>query len=66
MSYDWYSMDLEEEGERLLKKADKYCPGYFKGPIYSHISRDEDYAILVDGLKRSIAIDTMSSLGFNE
>lgn len=66
MAYDYYAMDFEEEGERLLRIVDKECPGYFKGPIYSHMAKDELFDILVYSLKKTLALDTLYYLGFGE
>ena len=64
MAHDWYMMEIEEEGERLLKRAEKECPGYFKGPIFVHIAKDEDFAMLVAGLAHTMALGYMVALGF--
>ena len=65
MAHDWFSIGVEEEGERLLKGAESLCPGYFKGPILSQITRDMSFAYLVGRLTEDeIAVDVMRSLGF--
>ncbi len=65
MSHDYYQIGLEEEGERMLKKANKICPSYFRGPILSHIQSDSDYAYLVGRMTEDdLAAKTMRSLGF--
>ena len=66
MSHDYFHLYFEEEGERLLRAADKICPGYFKGPIYTQTEKDESFACLVDGLKKSSALEVMVSLGFKD
>ena len=41
------------------------CPGYFKGPILSQITKDMSFAYLVGRLTEDeIAVDVMRSLGF--
>ena len=64
IGYDYYMMEMEEEGSRLLKLADKYCPGYFTGPIYSQIEKDLDFFYLIENLKNGIGFEDMASLGF--
>ena len=64
MSLDYFTMEIEEEGERLLRIAEKQCPGYFMGPIYVHIEKDKDFSKAVMLLRQSLAIDTMKELGF--
>jgi hypothetical protein len=66
MAFDYYKMYLDEEGERLLKRADAAYPGYFKLAIHTHVVKDYDFAILVAELIRTPAIDSMHSLGFKE
>lgn len=64
IAFDYYSMFMDEEGERFLKQAEQYCPGYFKGPILSHMDKDEEFALLVRLLKDTDAIDLLVRLGF--
>ena len=66
IAHDWYEMYMEEEGERLLKAAEKYSPGYFKLPILIHAERDWQYALLVRQLTETIGLKTMIALGFTE
>lgn len=66
MSADYYSMEMEEEGDRLLNNAEKYYPGYFKGPIYTHMNKDNEFGHLVYILMKSEGLKTMHSLGFGE
>lgn len=47
LAHDWYEMDCEEEGNRLLLKADKVSPGYFKGPVIEHQLEDENFDVVV-------------------
>ncbi|HEY5236212.1 MAG TPA: hypothetical protein VIJ14_08550 [Rhabdochlamydiaceae bacterium] len=64
MSHDYFQMDFEEEGDRLLKLAEKYSPGYFKGPIYQQAEKDKDFAQLVMNMRKTLGFDTMKKLGF--
>ena len=66
IAHDYYSIDFEEEGDRLIIAADKLCPGYFKGPIYSQTNQDPYFYCLVDQLVDSLGLDLMKSLGFDE
>jgi len=65
MAHDWYSMDIEEEGERCLKAADAICPGYFKAPILSQAKRDADFAYLLSRLEYGLGLDVLLSLGYD-
>lgn len=65
MSHDYFSMEMEEEGERLLKKANKICPGYFVGPILSQIDKDNDFRLLIKQLvENNLSLSTLVELGF--
>ena len=64
ISHDYYSMEMEEEGDRLINIAEKHCPGYFKGPIYVHMEKDETFEYLVSKLRKSLAAELMATYGF--
>lgn len=49
-AHDWYQLDMEEEGNRLLLKAEKVCPGYFKGPVIQHQKEDPNFDIVIKNL----------------
>ena len=66
ISHDYYLMEMEEEGQRLLVMADKSYPGYFESAINDHRSKDRDFNQLVENLKETMAIDLMRSYGFPE
>ena len=66
MAHDLYIMNMEEDGERLLREADKHFPGYFKKLIYTHMARNDDFDYLVTNLTQTMAIDVMRTLGFGE
>ncbi len=66
MAHDWYDIDMEEKGDLLLKEAEKLYPGYFKGPIYVHMSKDEDFDLLVSQIKKTVGLDLMYALGFGK
>lgn len=64
IAHDYFVMEIEEEGDRIFKSVESKCPGYFKGPIYSHMEKDGDYTRLVSQLKYTEGASTMRSLGF--
>lgn len=46
LAYDWYSMGAIAEGQKLIKKAEEICPGYFEkearqqmadSPVYNYL-----------------------------
>ena len=55
LAHDWYSLHIEEEGERLLLKAAKIDPGYFSDTMSKHMSEDKEYEILVRSLTHRMA-----------
>lgn len=54
MAHDWYRMGADEEGEKLLLKANKVCPGYFKNEINDHVKESEDFALVVSGINAEL------------
>lgn len=64
MSHDYYEMYLDEEGERLLNRAETCYSGYFKGPIQEHMSKCSDFNSLIKNMIKGDALKTMESLGF--
>lgn len=50
MAHDWYQIDMEEEGNRLLLKAEQVCPGYFKGPVIQHQLENPNFDRLIKNL----------------
>ena len=66
LAHDYYIMDLEEEGDRLLNMAEKIYPGYFKGPIYIHIKEEREFAFLIEQLKDTLGWKHITGLGFND
>lgn len=65
IAHDYFFIEMEEEGERMIKAAERFCPGYFKGPIYDHAQKDKEFAVILEELKTSMGLDLMISLGFN-
>lgn len=50
MAHDWYQLDMEEEGSRLLLKAEAACPGYFAGPVVQHQKENPNFDQLIKNL----------------
>lgn len=66
LAHDYYDIYMEEEGERLIMRAEAISPGYFKGTIYRHIEEDASFAKLIDQMRGMMALDVMISLGFKD
>lgn len=64
LAHDYYSVYFDEEGERLLRRANKHYPGYFSNAVYTHMVKDYEFAHLIKNLQRSLGIMVMVSLGF--
>lgn len=47
LAHDWYDIEMEEEGNRLLLKAEKVFPGYFKELVIQHMLEDAAFEYLV-------------------
>lgn len=66
MGHDYYCIHMEEEGDRLLKRAEHYYPGYFKGPIHAQALRDVEFSFILANLKKTLGLEMMLSLGFQD
>lgn len=64
IAHDYLAVEMEEEAERLIKKVESKCPGYFKGPILSAANLDSDFAYLLCQLENTLVIDLMVSFGY--
>lgn len=64
LAHDYYDIDMEEEGYRVLLLAEKHHSGYFKGPIYEDMEKDESFKRLVKQIKTTIGLGALVSLGF--
>lgn len=51
LAHDWFALGAEEEGHRLLDKADKIYPGYFHTKASDHAKEDMDFALLIVNLR---------------
>jgi len=50
MAHDWIELGLDEVGHELFLKAEKACPGYFKGPMLQQCAQDEEFNYLVNNV----------------
>jgi len=50
LAHNWYKMGCEEEGNRLLVKADRVFPGYFKETVIKHQLEDETFDYIVKSI----------------
>lgn len=41
--YDWYSIGMEEEGNRLLKRVHEVCPEYFEKHLRNEMKKDPSF-----------------------
>lgn len=67
IAMDYYALEFEEEGDRILRFVESRCPGYFKGPFLSHIERDDEFAFLIAMLAQNpLCLSMMMSLGLKD
>lgn len=67
MAFDYYEMYMDEEAERLVNRAEKEHPGYFKGPIYTHMAQDWEFEALINMLiGYPQALELLQSFGYDE
>lgn len=50
VAHDWFMLDMEEEGNRLLLKANTICPGYFTDPMIQHQLENPNFDTIIKGL----------------
>lgn len=55
LAHDWFQLELEEEGNRLILKAERTCPGYFKNVMMNQTLRDEAFDLVVKSLNGQMA-----------
>lgn len=66
LAHDWYQIGCEEEGEKLLLKAEKVCPGYFKEIMVKHTEEDSDFNLVVKQLTSEVffmLVDKIKQVG---
>lgn len=52
VAHDWFAIGEEDEGHRLLGKADKVYPGYFDTKSADHANEDPDFNRLMVSLRK--------------
>jgi hypothetical protein len=62
LAFDWYSMDSDENGQRLLLKAEDTYPGYFKDKIKEHAKENQDFDLIVKKLTKELIFLFMDRL----
>jgi hypothetical protein len=65
LAHDWYEVHMEEEGDKLLKKAEELCPGYFMAPILVQMKNDSEFCLLVCQLRDTLGWELILSFGFD-
>lgn len=50
LAHDWYVLGVEDQGLKLLAKAEKVYPGYFKNQITLDCYASPDFEYLVRGI----------------
>jgi hypothetical protein len=50
LAHDWYQIGSEDDGQRLLEKAEAVCPGYFKEVMLRQTYEDSTFDMLVKSL----------------
>lgn len=50
ITYHWYALGMEEEGNRLLQQINDVCPDYFRKHLKKHMETDAKYNDLVINL----------------
>lgn len=58
LAHDWFQLHMEEEGNRLLLKAEKAHPTYFKTLIVEHQKADERF----DSIVKNISVELVTLL----
>lgn len=48
LAYDWYSMGAIAEGQKLIKKAEAICPGYFAKEARQQMAESPTYNYLMN------------------
>ena len=66
IAHDYYFVDFEEEGDRLIYLAEKMAPGYFRDLVYVHMGKDPEFYKLMIQLSSTQGGDLVRDLGFNE
>lgn len=62
LAHDWYLMGANEEGTRLLAKAEQISPGYFKTTIAKHCYESANFEYLVRNMTAQLIHMVLSKL----
>ncbi len=62
LAHDWYEMGQEEEGHRLLQKAEIACPDYFRKHMKTHTLENPVFELLVSRLFAMLGWQLLDSL----
>lgn len=62
LAHDWYQIDCEEEGERLVLLAESVCPNYFKDVQPVQMKEDPAYSDVVKSLVREMMYIMMNRM----
>jgi hypothetical protein len=62
LAHDWYKMGSDENGERLLEKAELVFPNYFKSQALIDADENVDFGILLKSLSVELASILISRL----
>lgn len=62
LAHDWYEMGMEEEGHRLLQKAEDACPGYFRVHLKNHCKENPNLLFLTDRMFTMLAWSLLDGL----
>jgi hypothetical protein len=55
LAHDWFQLKCEEEGQRLLDKADKVFPGYLTSPeIKLHMKEDDEFTMVMVNIGKEL------------
>lgn len=63
LAHDWYQMDMDDRGSKLLLKAERVYPGYFKGLVIEHSEESENFDKVVKNLTLELAWMLLSRMG---
>lgn len=55
-AHDWYVMGMDEEGHRLILKAEAVHPGYSKDLMKSDMETDPQYDFIVKNIAKQLIL----------
>ena len=62
LAHDWFQMDDDLNGDRLLEKANKTCPGYFTNEVDKHRDSDSRFDTICKNIKQELMWIFLGSL----